>query len=260
MNRWFLANKLTLNFDKTFLLNFTASRQSTHHLQIGYNNNYINEINCTKFLGLHIDNTLSWKHHIEHMIPKLSSACFAIRTLKFLKSINILKSVYFAYFHSIMSYGLIFWGNSCESKNIFLLQKRVLRIIANVKKTESCKELFKTHNILPLACEYILALITYTVDNFEHFVTNSNIHGINTRNKLNLHKPTTHLTLYQKGVFYSAIQLFNHCPHDIKMCINNKHHLKKKLKKFLLSHAFYTVEEFINFNKSAARPQLIVNP
>jgi hypothetical protein len=42
---------------------------------------------------------------------------------------DILKSIYFAYFHSIMKYEIIFWGNSPNNKMIFTLQKRNIRII-----------------------------------------------------------------------------------------------------------------------------------
>jgi len=81
-------------------------------------------INSTKFLGLIIDNTLSWKNHITEIALKLNKACYVIRTLTFLKSPDLLRMVYFSYFHSIMSYGIIFWGNSHHSVNIFKIQKQ----------------------------------------------------------------------------------------------------------------------------------------
>jgi hypothetical protein len=56
-----------------------------------------------KFHGLKIDNNLNWKKYIEYIIPKLSTACFAMRTVK-----PLFKLVYIVYFHSIMSYGVIF--------------------------------------------------------------------------------------------------------------------------------------------------------
>jgi hypothetical protein len=54
-----------------------------------------------------------------------------------------LKLVYFAYFHSIMSYGIIFWGNSTDSKKLFYIQKKIIRITAGTKRRASCRELFK---------------------------------------------------------------------------------------------------------------------
>ena len=70
-----------------------------------------------------LDTTLSWEGHINKIIPKLNSACFALRTVKLFLSIEELKIVYFAYLHSVISYGIIFWGNASNSKNVFLAQK-----------------------------------------------------------------------------------------------------------------------------------------
>jgi hypothetical protein len=47
-----------------------------------------------KFLGLQIDNRLNWKYHIERMIPKLSTSCYAVRWMVHISNINTLKSVY----------------------------------------------------------------------------------------------------------------------------------------------------------------------
>jgi len=72
---------------------------------------------------------MSWKTHIDAILPKLSLACFALRSLKPYVSLLTLKAIYYAYFHAIMSYGGIFWGQSPDSLKVFLLQKRVIRIM-----------------------------------------------------------------------------------------------------------------------------------
>ena len=93
--------------------------------------------------------TLSWKDHIADLTSKLNKACYAIRTIKPFMTFNVLRTVYFFYFHSVMSYGIIFWGNSHLSTNIFKIQKRIIRIITNKGKRDSCRQLFKTIQILP---------------------------------------------------------------------------------------------------------------
>jgi lipoprotein signal peptidase len=122
---------------------------------IGYNEKYIKESINTKFLGLQIDNHLNWKYHIAQIVQKLSGACYAIRSMSHVSNTVTLKAIYFAYFHSIMNYGIIFGGNSSSSKNVFTLQKNVIRIIAGVKPRNSCRNLFKRLEILPLPCEYV---------------------------------------------------------------------------------------------------------
>jgi hypothetical protein len=70
---------------------------------------------------------------------------------------------------------------------------------------ESCRNLFKELNILPLMSQYILSLLAFVSKNKEQYFTNSEIHNINTRHTCNLHLPRTHLNIYQKGVHYSGI-------------------------------------------------------
>jgi hypothetical protein len=61
-----------------------------------------------------------------------------------------LRMFYFVFIYSIMSYGIIFWGNQPHSEKISKIQKRVMRIITNSRARDSCQELFKKLEILPL--------------------------------------------------------------------------------------------------------------
>jgi hypothetical protein len=79
----------------------------------------LEQIHCkissrTIFTNLH--NRLSWHYHVDQMIPKLNKASYIIRSLKPLLSFKSLKMVYFSTVHSIISYGIIFWGISSHSK------------------------------------------------------------------------------------------------------------------------------------------------
>jgi len=96
----------------------------------------------SKLVGLTIDSTLSWKDHVTELTPKLNKACYVIRTLTFLRSPEILRIVYFSCFHAIMSYGIIFCGNSHHSINIFKIQKRIIRIMTNSNSCDTCRPLF----------------------------------------------------------------------------------------------------------------------
>jgi hypothetical protein len=163
MSKWFAVNKLALNLDKTNIIKFLTHNSPQCPLNIGYNDKYIEESLHTKFLGLQIDNYLNWKNHIDQLIPKLSGACYAVRSLFHISNTDTLKSIYFAYFHSLMKYRIIFWDNSSDSKKIFTLQKKIVRIMVGVKPQNSCRELFKRLQILPFPCEYILSLLNFII-------------------------------------------------------------------------------------------------
>jgi len=114
-DRWFKSNSLLLNMDKTHLLQFYTKTGQIMDLEVRYENKQITTVNTIKFLGLIIDSTLSWKQHIDSIIPKLNRACFAIRQVKPYMALEALKMIYFSYFYSIVTYGIIFWGNSVHS-------------------------------------------------------------------------------------------------------------------------------------------------
>jgi hypothetical protein len=68
---------------------------------------------------------MNWKTHVKLTLHKLGNACFAVRNIKHCSNIGTLRKIYHAYFHSIVKYGIIFWGNSPHAKKVFLLQKRL---------------------------------------------------------------------------------------------------------------------------------------
>ena len=119
-------------------------------MNINYKANRINNVCHTNFLALTLDSTISWKPRIDQLTSELNSACYIIESLKSVISVENLRMIYFSSVHSIISYGVIFSGNSTYSNTIFKLEKRVIRIMMNAGNRGSCCELFKKLNILPL--------------------------------------------------------------------------------------------------------------
>ena len=144
-NDWFRINSLSLNFCKTYFLQFRPKNSYEINIKISCDNKLIKETKNTKFLGLDIGSSLSWKDHIDQMMFKLGKACYAIRYVKHFMSQDALRTIYFSYFHSILSYGIIFWGNSAYSSNIFIIQKMIIRIIMNTRNRDSCHIIISYH-------------------------------------------------------------------------------------------------------------------
>jgi hypothetical protein len=112
-----------------------------------------------------IDDSLSWKAHINQMMSKMNTAWFVIRMIQAIMSPETLRMVYFAYVHSIMSCGIISGGNQPYSKKIFKIKKRVIRIITISRMKDSSRELFKKLEILPLYSQYIFSLPIFVIKN-----------------------------------------------------------------------------------------------
>ena len=109
LNIWFANNMLTLNFNKTHFIQFSCKPNNNINLSINYNNNHISNTQSIKFLGLVLDTNITWRNHIDYLHTKLGSANYAIRILKSVMPLTTLINIYFSYFHSIMSCGIIFW-------------------------------------------------------------------------------------------------------------------------------------------------------
>jgi len=136
------------------------------NLKIGFNNNFITNSSYTKFLGVTMNNTLSWNNHIDLLMKKLIKACYIIRNAKTYISASSLKVIYYAFFTRLWAMELyVFWGNSSHSSIIFRMQKKAITIIEGCGNEVSCRNLFKKLHILPLTSQYMLSLLMFVVQN-----------------------------------------------------------------------------------------------
>jgi hypothetical protein len=146
-----------------------------------------------------------------------------------------------------MSYGLVFWGNSCHSNTFFKLQKRIIRIMVGIRDRESCREYFRKLKILTLQSQYIYSLLLFVINNRQHFKINYDIHNINSRNNLNFHYPKARLSVYQKGAHYAGIKLFNRLPDSVKQMLHDPQQFQTALKDFLYAQSFYSMDEYFRY-------------
>lgn len=250
LENWFRINQMVLNVEKTKYLHFQKQHTGNdcNKILCNYNNSIIEEAKIIKFLGLNIDERLSWSEHIKILEKKLSSVCYMLRALKLVLDIETLRMVYFAFFHSVMKYGLEFWGNASRSKNIFILQKKVIRIIAGVNKKTSCKPLFLTHQIKTMYIEYVIQALKLIKLNIECYPKNENIHQHNTRNSHKLRNIQHTSSLFEKSLYYSGLRMYNNLPKHISQEMNIK-----KFNKFIHDmfdgQCFYSIQEVENYLK-----------
>jgi hypothetical protein len=122
--------------------------------------------------------------------------------------------------------------------------------MAGVKSRVPCRKLFRKFNILPLASEFILCLLSFVVENLVKFKTNKDVHNLNTRRKHFLYMPNTNLTKYQKVAYYTCIKLCNNLPPIIKSLNYDIKVFKPALKDYLFTRSFYSVDGFISAENS----------
>ena len=243
INTWFEVSLLTLKLNKTQYLEFRTKIYYNVNTQIKYDQECITIATEIKFLGLTIDDTLSWKQHTEQVLNKMCTACYALRNIKHIVPIDMLRVINFAHIHSVISYGMIFWGSSYANK-VFILQKKIITLITNTRLRNSCREVSKRMGIMMLYSQYIYSLVLYTSNNKHLFDANNEIHEYKTRNNSNLHCPIADVSKFSKGAYISGIKVFNHLPQYSKALPNDHKYFKSTLKRFLYHHSFYSMNEF----------------
>jgi hypothetical protein len=121
-------------------------------------------------------------------------------------TLETLRTIYFSYFHSVLTYGIKFWGNSVHSQYIFKIQKRMIRIVTNLGVKDSCRCVFKDLGILPLYSQYLYSLLIFVAKHRNLFKTNTDFYSISTRHKNDFHLPSARLKVFQKGVFFQVLR------------------------------------------------------
>ena len=154
LNNWFKSNKLSLNTGKTkytFFHKLNLSDNIPLQLpELKIHNTIIKRERATKFLGIIIDENLTWKNHIELIESKVAKNIGMLYKAKFILNKKCLRDLYFAFIHSYLSYANIGWAstNPNKLKKLYNKQKHAARIICNEDRLAHAKPLMKSLKIL----------------------------------------------------------------------------------------------------------------
>ena len=148
---WLVANKISLNKDKTEVVLFRhPNKKINYDLKLKLNGKNLKLTDSVKYLGVHIDSHLNWSQHIAILAPKLNRAAGMLAKIRHYVAKDTLRDIYFAIFHSILTYGAQIWGQT-TNKNInrvVLIQKKALRIINFADYNTPTSKLFSDSNII----------------------------------------------------------------------------------------------------------------
>ena len=125
--KWLLANKLIINVSKTHGMLFTNKRGDLK-LTICIQGINIEEKRVTKFLGIEIDNKLTWKDHIQYIASKVSKSVSILRRVRYSFPQRILRMIYMSLIYSYLNYCIIIWGSALNNaiNPLIILQKKAV--------------------------------------------------------------------------------------------------------------------------------------
>ena len=214
---WLKVNKLSLNIKKTHFMVFSNKPTCNMTLDIRIDGHQIKEVDKTKFLGVYIDNKLTWKDHIKFISGKLSRGIgMVIKARKFLDKASLI-NIYYSFFYPYITYCNHIWGNASKSylNRIFILQKKIVRIISHEKRLAPTAQLFDKLGLIKFTDlnKYIVARFMFRWYNNEtpsmfhnYFTLNHDVHNYRTRQAEYLHIPSARTNLGKKSIrFHGAI-------------------------------------------------------
>ena len=221
VSSWLAANKLSLNVKKSNFLHFHYGRSQKKKLEIKINGTLVEEKDSTKYLGVFIDNKLTWKTQIQHIKTKLARGIGMMSKIRYYVDEACLLKMFFSFVQSHINYNVVNWScaRNATLKPLETKLKNAVRILSFAKTMyDHTDPLFKQHDIFPFKkhVTYRKAIFMWKV---AHGYTQDTISNLFTRNQHNQLKFVLPHTRNKKSKFYleyTCIKEWNCVPDSMK--------------------------------------------
>ena len=176
----------------------------------------LNRVDHTKYLGIFIDQFLRWDRHITELLKKTRFIIFLFHKLKYILSSDQLKVMYYASYHSIISYGILGWGGANDTliKLIQNVQYRLFKFLnRNLNKDNNNDN---EHTILNVKQTFYFFAIKKEVIKLYNSLLEKNDNNLDTNRNNLLNIPKKNKATGQKCYSFIAFKIFNALPKKLK--------------------------------------------
>ncbi len=239
LNIWFITNKLSLNADKTYYSVYSPTKPvclsvysptkpvclKQENLELSINRLTLEQVKICKYLGVIIDEELSWKDHIKYVIKKIVKFASIFYKLRSLIPSYCLKQIYYALVHSHILYAVEIYANTFITyiDPLIKVNNKLLRILQNKPWRTPVKSLYHTYSTLPVPDLHKLQLLClvhrFLYNNAElpvmfqnYFILNCDVHTYGTRSCDKLHVSGVNKQFGLKSVKVKSCRLWNSLP------------------------------------------------
>ena len=201
ISEWLKVNKLSLNVKKTHYMIFSKKKIKPGvpkpSVNLSIDGQPLSEVEKTKFLGVIIDNTLTWEHHIKYISGKIARGIGILIKAKDILNKDTLVTLYYSFVYPYYVYCNHIWGSSCSKhlRRLFVLQKKAIRIICKSRPTKAepkchTEPLFKELKLLDVwqINQFMLSQFMYKCYHEKlpslfdsYFIRTRDLHSLNTR-------------------------------------------------------------------------------
>ena len=213
---WTLANRLSLNTEKTFFISHNFKNINSSSFSLTLNGQELCGEESGEFLGVHIDKTLKFNLHIDKISNKISKSVGIIFKLRQFLSMENRVQLYYTLIYPYLNYCNLVWGGTYQTHliRLVLLQKKAIRIVCNKPYIYPTNELFYNNRILKVPDIHLYNVGIYMfkkIGNGEFSTSNYPTRSVNS-----LIPQFQRLTSTQRSIFYTGPKIWNAIPVDIK--------------------------------------------
>ena len=223
INNYYISNKLAINYDKTnYMIINTNKTIKYDNFKIKMGGEIINEVDKYKYLGIMIDNRLSWKDHIKNNINKVKKFISVLYKFRQFLPYNILKNITEVTIKPVIFYGIEIFA----SKNTMEL-KRLQRLIDKIKKITDNNDSKSKHEItdnITIYARYKYCKLIYNILYDDKLPLNIKkiykgkieVHNKGTRKTKNLHVNQLRTSMVKSSFLHQGLVEWNNLPREIQ--------------------------------------------
>jgi hypothetical protein len=240
INEWIQLNKLSVNISKTSYMVMSPSSRKCNLIdcKVQLGGQYIDRVNHTTFLGVIIEDTLTWNLHVNNICNKVSKSMGILYRARQVLYGQTLLTLYNALIKPHFMYCITVWGNTCKTylHKLHLMQKKIIRIISYSQFHAHTAPLLQKFDILNIyqLNQYFVGLFIYRSLHHELATSLCNmfVRNVNARNSFNLRSKYYKKKISQQSIKIAGPKIWNNFPKECKIS-NSINSFKSVLKRFL---------------------------
>jgi hypothetical protein len=226
LKNWLDGNKLSINTSKTNYVIFkTQQRKLGDYTPPHINGDTLKHVVTIKYLGITLDENLTWKTHIENVKNKIIPMTGALYRISGFLPEQTKKQIYYSFIHSHLVYLNSVWGNANKTliAELQIIQNKSIKTVYNLPRLTPTTELYKNTNILKLsdmykfeACLLIYKMVNGHIKLNIAFTTCDTYHSHNTRGSANFVIGNVKTNYGRRNIEFQGMQFYNALPKNIR--------------------------------------------
>lgn len=243
--QWLASNRIQINVDKTKYIVYSCRNYHQLSGAVKINVSVVEPTNNIKFLGIFLDNNLSYRFHINNLSSKISRSLGVLNKISSFIPLNILYMLYCSLISPYICYAVEVWfcAPAYLTNKVNILQKKSVRCINRAEYNAHTEPFFTEMKLLKVADlhKYMIGIYMYKVVNVQGFDSDvlqsltrfADVHNHATRQNGLYMLPRVNKEKFRGSIKYVGVNVWNEIPARIRDC-SSIFKFKKHYKSYLL--------------------------